>query len=73
MKNIPLVSIVMNCFNGADYLENALNSIINQTYKNWELIFWDNNSTDNSYEIFKKFKDTRFKYFKSDQHTILFS
>ena len=72
MKNMPLVSIVMNCFNGADYLENALNSVINQTYKNWELIFWDNNSTDNSYEIFKKFKDSRFKYFKSNQHTILY-
>ena len=40
--NRPLVSIIMNCFNGETYLNEALKSILNQTYKNWELIFWDN-------------------------------
>ena len=37
--NRPLVSIIMNCFNGETYLNEALKSILNQTYKNWELIF----------------------------------
>ena len=67
----PLVSIIMNCFNGKQYLEEALKSVLDQTYENWELIFWDNKSEDESSDIFKKFKDNRFKYFLSDRHTTL--
>ena len=59
----PLVSIIMNCYNGEKYLKQSIKSIINQTYKNWELIFWDNCSTDNSKKITKKFKDNRIYYF----------
>ena len=51
MDKKPLISIAMNCFNGELYLEEALNSIIAQSYSNWELIFWDNRSTDNSNQI----------------------
>ena len=72
MDNQPLVSIIMNCYNGQAYLDEALNSVVNQTYKNWELIFWDNISTDGSYKIFSKYKDSRFKYFSSNEHTILY-
>ena len=39
-----LVSIVLNCYNGEKYLKEALSSVKAQTYKNWELIFWDNRS-----------------------------
>ena len=60
-----LVSIIMNCYNGERYLEEALNSVTSQTYKDWELIFYDNHSNDNSYKIFKSFNDKRFKYHKS--------
>ena len=49
----PLVSIIMSCFNGEKYLSRALESIIDQEYHNWELIFWDNQSNDNSSIIFK--------------------
>lgn len=70
--NKPLVSIIMNCYNGERYLHEALESIINQTYKNWELIFWDNLSTDNSKKIFQNFKDERFKYFLAKEHTVLY-
>lgn len=59
----PLVSIIMNCLNGQEFLEDALKSVLNQTYKNWELIFWDNKSTDNSEKILKSFKDKRIKYY----------
>ena len=40
-NNQPLVSILMNCYNGENYLAEAIESIIFQTYSNWELIFWD--------------------------------
>ncbi len=65
------VSIIMNCFNGSDYLKNSLKSVIEQTYQNWELIFWDNQSTDNSAKIFLSYNDNRFKYFLSKEHTPL--
>ena len=68
----PLVSIIMNCYNGEKYLKESIKSIINQTYKNWELIFWDNCSTDNSKKITKKFKDNRIYYFKSKQFVNLY-
>ena len=48
MSKKPLVSIIMNCYNGEKYLTESLKSIQNQNYKNWELIFWDNKSTDRS-------------------------
>ena len=66
MKNKEeLVSIIMNCYNGEKYLEKSIKSVIAQTYKNWELIFWDNVSQDNSKKIVDQFPDVRIKYFKS--------
>ena len=59
----PLVSIIMNCHNGEKFLEDSLKSIFNQTYQNWELVFWDNISTDKSSMILKKYKDQRIRYF----------
>lgn len=64
-KNKPLVSIIMNCHNGEKYLYKSLKSIAEQNFKDWELIFWDNCSTDNSKKIFTSFSDIRFKYYKS--------
>ena len=61
----------MNCFNGERYLNEAIESVLNQTYHNWELIFWDNKSTDKSKEIFLQYKDKRLKYFSSNRHTTL--
>ncbi|QQR81392.1 MAG: glycosyltransferase [Deltaproteobacteria bacterium] len=63
----PLVSIVMNCLNGQKYLREAINSIFSQTYTNWEIIFWDNASTDNSSEIVKSYQDKRIRYFRGDK------
>lgn len=67
-----LISIVVNCYNGEKYLRDTLESIQKQKYNNWELIFWDNQSSDNSKKIFKNFNDRRFKYFYADQHTSLY-
>ena len=49
-----LVSIIMNCHNGEKFLSESLKSVFNQTYKNWEIIFFDNVSNDNSKEILKR-------------------
>lgn len=68
----PLVSVIINCFNGEKFLKDALISVSSQTYQNWELIFWDNKSTDNSKKIFFEFKDRRFKYYISEKHTSLY-
>ena len=71
-SNQPLVSIIMNCYNGETYLRESIDTIISQTYKNWELIFWDNQSKDSSSEIFKSYKDPRFKYYYAKKHTSLY-
>jgi len=71
MDSAPLVSVLMNCFNGEKYLREAIDSIINQTYKNWELVFWDNQSTDTSKAIFDSYQDDRLKYYYAPEHTDL--
>ena len=71
MNNAPLVSIIVNCFNGEKYLSEAINSILSQTYNNWEVIFWDNKSTDRSSYIFKRYKDNRLRYYLSEKHSNL--
>tara|TARA_Y100000590_G_C15700355_1_gene1006525 strand:+ start:955 stop:1860 length:906 start_codon:yes stop_codon:yes gene_type:complete len=68
----PLVSVIMNCYNGEAYLKESIESLLSQTYKNWELIFWDNQSNDKSAEIFRKFNDKRFKYYYANKHTVLY-
>lgn len=71
MDKEPLISILMNCFNGAIFLKEALNSVLKQSYVNWELIFWDNQSNDNSLEIVSSYKDERIRIFRSTHHTDL--
>ena len=53
--NKPLVSIIVNCFNGEKFLEDCLNSILNQTYYNFELIIVDDGSIDKTAKIGKLF------------------
>mgnify|MGYP006087041907 FL=1 len=60
-----LVSVIINCYNSEKYLKKTIESVVSQTYKNWEIIFYDNKSNDNSYQIFKSFNDKRLKYFRS--------
>ena len=63
--NLPRISIIMNCFNGEKFLKQALDSIIYQTFENWELIFWDVSTSDKSKKIVESYKEKRFKYFNS--------
>ena len=68
----PLVSVIMNCYNGEKYLRQAIESVFAQTYTNWEIIFWDNQSTDSSAEIVRSFESRRLKYFYAPNHTLLY-
>ena len=68
----PLISIIVNCFNGERYLKECLKSILLQSYRNYEVIFWDNHSTDKSKLIFLAIKDNRFKYFSDNEHVTLY-
>ena len=67
MKIKPLVSIAMTTYNGAQFLEDQINSILQQTYSNIELIVVDDCSTDNTYELLESFlsKDKRIHIFKN--------
>ena len=66
----PKISIVLSNFNGGDLLKHTIQSVIDQTFKDWELIFIDDCSTDHSREIMGSFRDERIKvtYFKKNQH-----
>lgn len=61
----PLVSVIMNCHNGEKYLRESIDSVFAQTYSNFEIIFWDNASTDRSAAIAKSYRDDRMRYFTS--------
>jgi GT2 family glycosyltransferase len=50
-----LVSVIIVNYNGAEFLDECIESISNQTYTNWEMIILDNNSKDNSIELIKKY------------------
>ena len=72
MQKYPLVSVIMNCYNGEKFLKDSIGSVISQTYKNWELVFWDNKSKDNSALVAKNFKDERIRYYLAEKHTSLY-
>ena len=61
----------MSCYNGEKFIKRSVTSILNQSYKNWELIFWNNNSNDNSEKEILNLNDNRIKYFKSQTTTLL--
>ena len=71
MPRNPKVSILLNCYNGEKFLKSAIDSALEQTFGDWELIFFNNCSTDSSKKIFFSYKDNRFKYFERKSKTDL--
>ena len=65
MEN-PLISVQINCHNGGQFLHKAISSVYLQTYKNWEIIFWDNASSDQSVKIARSF-DQKVKIFSNKE------
>jgi len=72
MQNL-LISILIPFKNTAEFLSECLQSIINQTYTNWELLIVDDNSTDDSYRLVEEFsnKDSRIKLYKNEENGII--
>jgi glycosyltransferase involved in cell wall biosynthesis len=66
----PMISIIMNCYNCDRFLKEAIDSVYAQTFSDWEIIFWDNASTDNSSKIANSY-DQRLKYFCAEVTTPL--
>ena len=71
MKNEPLVSVIIPTYNRAHLIGETLDSVLAQTYQNWECIIVDDGSTDNSDEVIGEYvnKDSRFKYYhRPEEH-----
>lgn len=66
MNENILVSIIIPVYNGEKYLADTIQSVIDQTYKNWELIIVDDGSTDNTSNVVKQFNDSRISYIKKN-------
>lgn len=60
--NIPLISVILPVYNGDKYLNESIRSVINQDFKNFELIIVDGNSVDSTVEIAKKFSESQIIY-----------
>ena len=63
-----LVSIIMPSWNTENYIAKSIQSVIDQTYKNWELIIVDDCSSDHTDEIVASFQDERIIYLKNEQN-----
>ena len=64
---MPVVSVIMNVRNGAPTLREAIDSVLAQTFADWELIVWDDRSTDNSAAIVAEYRDARIRYYLSPE------
>jgi len=67
----PLVSVIMPTYNHAQFIGEAIDSVLNQTYNNLELIIIDNYSKDNTAEIVASYKDDRIKYLKFKNNGVI--
>jgi glycosyltransferase involved in cell wall biosynthesis len=68
---MPSVSVIMNVRNGASTLREALGSVLAQSFQDWELIVWDDRSTDESARIIAEYQDPRIRYLQSPEETSL--
>jgi glycosyltransferase involved in cell wall biosynthesis len=67
----PFFSVIIPTFNQAEFLNKAIKSVLEQTYKDYELIIIDNFSTDNTEEIIKNFNNKKIQYYKNSNNGII--
>ena len=61
---MPRVSVVINTHNSHRYLREALDSLLAQSFEDWEAVIWDNASIDETAEIVRSYPDSRFRFFE---------
>lgn len=66
MLDNALVSVILPTYNRAKLLPRSIDSVLNQTYQNWELLVWDDGSIDNTSDVVKRFNDKRIRYFYNE-------
>jgi glycosyltransferase involved in cell wall biosynthesis len=67
-KKEPYISVLMCVYNGETYLNEAIDSILNQSYSNFEFVIINDGSTDKTEEIILSYKDKRIKYYKNEKN-----
>lgn len=66
------VSVIINCYNGANYISQAIESVLNQRFPHWNLLIWDNRSTDHTRDVVNPYlNDPRIRYHLAEHHTSL--
>ena len=69
--NVPAVSIVIPTYNHAEYLQQALHSVVNQTFHDWEAIIVNNFSDDATLQIIEQFNEPRFRVINFHNHGVI--
>ena len=64
---MPKISVILTSFNHEKFIREAIDSVLNQTFTDFELIIWDDASTDNSWAIINTYSDPRIKVFRNDE------
>lgn len=64
----PLVSVLLPVYNGEKYLKDCINSVLNQTYSNFEFVIIDDGSVDSTQSIISSYNDSRIRYIKNQQN-----
>jgi glycosyltransferase involved in cell wall biosynthesis len=65
---MPKVSVVLTSYNHSKYIKESIDSVLSQTFKDFELIIWDDASTDNSWEIIQSYQDSRIRSFRNEKN-----
>ena len=65
----PKITVIINSFNHGKFIKQSINSVLNQSFKDFELIIWDDASPDNSWEVIKSFKDHRIRSYQNKYNT----
>lgn len=68
LSKTPLISVIMPVYNGKKFIREAINSVITQTYSNFELLVIDDSSTDKTLSVVRSFSDSRIKIISSKKH-----
>lgn len=69
---LPKISVIMACYNSEKFVGKSIQSVIDQTYSNWELLCVNDMSTDNTLDVLQQYaaKDSRIKVFEKIWHSV---